>query len=242
MLGWVVDVVITFALSLASACYFLRLRSRGVGPPFGPKARYWASFIVTAAAAVSTGVGMVLVAASGSKGTSLAGLVVPSGLWLSKASAPRSGLQDAWEVWPLSRLYAAMGADMENWRLTRLTAASHDPQWISDAVRYYAYQVEAKVKDSRALANLSRWRESIVHKINVVRLINLDTTAARVWAELQSHPATQDMRAYAGMNFARLADRLESDATGELDLYLDCIYHLGYHKLLVYPFRPGAHR
>jgi hypothetical protein len=242
MLGWVVDVVVTFALSLASACYFLRLRSRRVGPPFGPRARYWASPIVAAAAMVSTGVGMVIVAASGTKGGALAGIAVPSGLWLGRASAPRGGVQDAWQVWPLSRLYEAMGEDMENWRTTRLTAASHEPQWISDAVQYYASLVERKVKDDTERSKLRGWRESIVQKIRVVRLINLDTTAARVQAAMQSHAATKRMGVYAGMNFERLAERLMSDAKSELNLYLDCIYHLGYHKLLIYPFRPGAHR
>jgi hypothetical protein len=40
----------------------------------------------------------------------------------------------------------------------------------------------------------------------------------------------------------RLARRLESDATNELNLFLASVYRLGYHKLLIYPFRPSVHR
>ncbi len=39
-----------------------------------------------------------------------------------------------------------------------------------------------------------------------------------------------------------VARLLESDATNELDLFLATVYRLGYHKLLIYPFRPSVHR
>ena len=242
MLGWVVDVVGTFALSLVSACVFLRLRCRGVGPPFGPRARYWASIIVVGMAAVSTGVGLVIVAASQSAGAAYVGLIVPSGLWLGRASAPREKQRIAWSVWPLSRLYERMGDDMDNWCATRLTAASEKPQWISDAARYYSDQVEGRLKDSQARAKVSSQRESIMHKIKIVQLINLDTTPARVQDELQSHPSTRDLRKYADKDFQRLARRLVSDAETELNLYLKDVYRLGHHQLLIYPFRLAVHR
>jgi hypothetical protein len=35
---------------------------------------------------------------------------------------------------------------------------------------------------------------------------------------------------------------MESDALSELNLFLAYIYRLGYHKLLIYPFRPTAYR
>jgi hypothetical protein len=192
-------------------------------------------------AVLSTGAGILIGAASGSMGAAYAGLVLPSGLWLGRASVSR-GVQDAWEVWPLSRLYAAMGMDMQEWRATRVEAASVELQWISDAVRYYADQVEGRIRDGQALGKLVLWRESITHKIMVLQLINLGTTPVRVRAALQSHRSTKDMPRYAGMGFGLLAERLESDAKSELDLYLDCIYHHGYHQLLIYPFRLGTRR
>jgi len=81
-----------------------------------------------------------------------------------------------------------------------------------------------------------------VHKINIVRLINLDTTPARLHDAPQKHPSTQNMRRYADDDLPRLARRLESGATNELGLFLACVYRLGYHKLLIYPFRPSVHR
>ena len=53
---------LTFALSLPLACVLLRWRCRGIGPPFGPRARYWAMVIVLATAGVSALVGTLFLA------------------------------------------------------------------------------------------------------------------------------------------------------------------------------------
>jgi len=50
MLGWVVGGIGTFVVSLAFACVFLKMRCRGLGPPFGPHARPWGIFIAVATA------------------------------------------------------------------------------------------------------------------------------------------------------------------------------------------------
>jgi hypothetical protein len=39
-----------------------------------------------------------------------------------------------------------------------------------------------------------------------------------------------------------LARRLESDALNELNLFLAYAYRLGYHNMLIYPWRSGANR
>jgi hypothetical protein len=135
-----------------------------------------------------------------------------------------------------------MGDDMQDWCDTRLRAASAKPQWIADAVNYYYNQVHGRVRDPRARADLERWRESITHKIGIVRLISLDTTEVRLRDALQMHPSTQNMRKYADDDLPRLARRLETEALNELHLFLAYVYRLGYHKLLIYPFRPSAHR
>ena len=244
MLGWVAGAVVTFVLSLVFASWFLKLRCRGVGPPFGPRAWPWAVVIVVATAIVSTGVGLVIVAASHHAPTAAVGIIVPGGLWLTSVSAPRDrpGLLAAWLTRPLSRLYDRMGEDMQTWCDTRRTAAGEQPQWISDAARYYYYQVEGRLKDARAQAQLDGWRESIVHKISIVRLINLETTPARLHASLQMHASTRNIRTFADHDLPRLARRLEADALNELNLFLAYAYRLGYHKLLIYPFRPSVHR
>jgi hypothetical protein len=84
MPDWWAGAVGTFALSLILACGFLRLRCRGVGPPFGPRAKFWASFIVVATAIVSTAVGLLIVAASHRMPTAYTGIIVPGGLWFTK--------------------------------------------------------------------------------------------------------------------------------------------------------------
>ena len=247
MPDWVAGVVGTFAVSLILAYGFLRLRCRGIGPPFGPRARFWACLIVVGTATASTGVGLLIVAASHHVPAAYVGIVVPSGLWLSKLppgsdrlSSGRTFSVGVLAV-PFGRLYERMGDDMQDWCDTRLKAASAKPQWIADAVTYYYGQVR-RVKDDRARADLSRWQASITHKIGIVRLIRLDTTPARLQESLVRHPSTQHIRKYAEDDLPRLARRMESDASSELNLFLAYVYRLGYHKLLIYPFRPTVYR
>jgi hypothetical protein len=242
MLGWVVGGVGTFVVSLFFACVFLQMRCHGVGPPFGRHARPWAVLIVLATALVSTGFGLLILAVSHQAPAALVGVVVPGGLWLTSVSAPRDRLRAGWLTRPLSHLYDGMGEDMQAWCDIRHRAATEEPQWISDAAKYYYDQVKGRVKDRQALEELCDWRDSIVHKISIVRLVNLDTTPARLHEWLQKHPSTQNLRRYDDDNLPRLARRLESDATNELDLFLASVYRLGYHKMLIYPFRPSVHR
>jgi hypothetical protein len=186
--------------------------------------------------------GPAVLAASHQAPAALVGVVVPGGLWLTSVSAPRDRLRAGWLTRPLSNLYDAMGEDMQAWCDTRHRAAAEEPQWISGAAQYYYDQVKGRIKDRRALAELRDWRDSIVHKIGIVRLINLDTTPARLHDSLQRHPSTQNLRRRSADELPRLARRMESDAINELDLFLAAVYRLGYHKLLIYPFRPSVHR
>jgi hypothetical protein len=245
MPGWVWGVVGTFVLSLALACAFLRMRCRGIGPPFGRRAKYWALFIVISTAAVSAGVALIIVTASHGPAYAV-GIIVPGGLWLTRLPPQRDRdmLPRTWTAvltLPFSRLYDRMGDDMENWCDTRLQAAKPKPQWIADAAQYYWNQM-SRVSDSRTRADLDRWRDSIVHKISVVRLIDLEPGPGRLRAALQMHPSTQNTHKYNEDDPPRLARRLETEALNELHLFLARAYQLGYHKMLIYPFRPSAHR
>jgi hypothetical protein len=76
MPSWVIGVAGTFVLSFIVAYGFLRLRCRGIGPPFGPRARYWAFFIVVSTAVMSSLVGLLLVIAS-KHVPAYVGIVVP---------------------------------------------------------------------------------------------------------------------------------------------------------------------
>jgi hypothetical protein len=233
----------TFALSLILACGLLRWRCRGIGPPFGPRARPWALLIVVGTAAASVGVGLLVVTASRQALAAFAGLVVPGGLW--QARLPPQGDRDllprtltAVATLPFSRLYDRMGDDMDAWCDTRLRAAAPRPQWIADAATYYHNQVRRGLKDDRALADLDGWRESITHKVDIVRQVRPGASPAWIQAMLQKHPATERIRDVADESLPLLARRLHSDALNELHLFLALVYRLGYHKLLIYPFRP----
>jgi hypothetical protein len=226
-------------VSLIFACLFLHVRCRKIGPPFGPRARPWAILIVLGTALLSTALGLIILAASAQPPAAYVGIIVPGGLWIAGVT-PRD--RRGWLTRPLGRLYDRMGEDMQAWCDVRLRAAAMNPQWISGAVEYYAGQVEGQLKDRQARTELRRWRESIVHKINIVRLINLDTTETRLRDSLQKHASTRHIRKYSAADLARLAERLETEALNELNLYLAYVYRLGYHQLLIYPFRPSAHR
>jgi CHAT domain len=246
MTGTVLSAVGTFALALVLAYGFLRLRCRMIGAPFGPHARHWALFIVVTTALLSTGAGLLIVAASHRHPAVYGGLVVPGGLSLSRFPPhrdrdllPRTRLGSLL-TFPLSRLYECMGDDMQEWCDARIRAAAARPQWIADATIYY-YNQMGRVKDEQARADLARWRDSITHKIAIMRLIDLDPNPARLRAALQAHPSTLNMGRYGEEDPARLARRLETEALNELNLFLAYAYRLGYLGTLIYPFRPSAH-
>ena len=246
MPGLALGAVGTFALSLAFAFMLLRIRCRGIGSPFGPRARYWALFIVVSTAGVSTAVGVLIVAATGYGSTAYAGIVVPAGLYLTRLPPQRDRdmRPSTWSAvltLPFSRLYDRMGDDMQAWCDTRLEAARPSPQWIAEAAEFYGNQL-GRVTDQRERTDLDRWRESIMHKISMVRLIDLDASPARLRTSLQLHPSTQHISKYNDDDLARLARRLETEALNELHLLLAYAYRLGYHRLLIYPYRPRAHR
>jgi hypothetical protein len=245
MPSWVI-VAGTSVISLVSAYGFLMLRCRGAGNPFGRRARWWAIGIIVITAVVSTGAGLLAIAAGGHTIAAYVGLILPSGLWLGKASGQRARLSSgsrpghlvAAATLPLRRLDERMGDDMQDWCDIRLRAAGRTPQWLSDAAEYYYNQVTGRLRDRRACDQLGRWRDSIQHKIAIVRLIDLQTTADRLEAALRDHPATRDSRKYAVDDLPRLTRRLVAEAENELYLFLALVYRHGYHRLLIYPFRP----
>ena len=244
MPGLVLGGVGTFVVSLILAYMFLRMRCRGIGPPFGRRARYWALFIVVSTAALAAVVGVLILSAS--RVSAFVGVVVPGGLWFTKVPPQRdrdmqprtwSGLLTL----PFSRLYDRMGEDMQDWCDIRIAQASPNPRWIAEAAQYYWNQM-GRVTDPRARDNLDSWRASIVHKIGIAQLIDLDASPARLRAAMALHPSTQQIRTLSEDDLLRLARRLESDALNELNLFLAYAYRLGYHNMLIYPSRWGVLR
>ncbi len=246
MPGLVLGGVATFALSLIVACKLLRMRCRGIGPPFGPRARYWALFIVVSTAIVSAAVGLLIAAASGSAPATLIGVVVSGGLWFAKVPPHRDlnmlpRTRSSMPTLPFLRLYERMGEDQQAWCDLRCEAAEPKAQYIADAVEYYWNQM-ARVTDPQDRARLDHRRASIAHKISLVRLIDLDAGPRRLAAYLQLHSSTENTRKYNVDDPDQLARRLKNDALNELHQFLAHAYRLGYHKMLIYPFRVGVYR
>ena len=251
MPGWVTGLAGSIVVSVISAYVFLRIRCRGSGNPFGPLARRWAYTVILLTAAISTGLGLAVVAASGHVRTAYVGLILPSSLWLGKVTADRartrgsllprrlaSGL-----TFPLRRLDGRIGDDMQYWCDARSRAAAVTPQWVADAAQYYYNGVAGRLKDARAAADLNKLRESIQHKIKVLRLVDLNSPV-KLTDALRSHDSTRDMHQFTPGD-PQLGPRLRAEAEHELDIMLAKVYRLGFHKLLIYPFRapqPPARR
>ena len=246
MPSWVIGVAVTLVLSLISAYGFLMLRCRGAGHPFGPHSRPWAVTVIVMTAAVSTALGVAVVAASHHVRAAYVGLVVPSALWLGKASAQRGRRPErlvprqlaGYVMLPLRRVDDGIGDDLQDWCDARSRAVSGRPQQVADAAQYYCRQVAGRLKDDRDREQLYCWRESIRHKSKVVQMIGRGEPAPRVHAALQSHPSTSNTGKNDTGDLPRLTRRLQSEAENELHLLLAWAYRRGHHKLLIYPFRP----
>ena len=248
MPSWAAEAAVTFAISAASAYVFLLLRCRGIGYPFGPSARWWATAVVLMTAIVATGLGVAAVAVSDHLRAIYIGVLVPSGLWLGRRSAPNRSRRGTkllrtflTEVTvPLRCLDDCMGDDMQQWCDERSAAAGRSPELIYDAAEHYYLQVANQVKDRQKHHDLDIRLGSIKHKVAIARLARLgNTRSARLRDGLQDHPSTRGNGKYSADDPLLLACRLESDATNELQLLLARIYQLGYRKLVTYRgFKP----
>jgi len=244
MPGWVLAVFVTFVVSTASACVFLRLRCRGIGRAFGPRAKWWAVVIVVGTAVVSTAVSVAAVTAGHHANAAFVGLILPGVLWLGEPFSQRlqrgslipTGLAACLTL-PLRRHNDRMGEDLSDWCDVRVRAVWQDPQRILDATRYYYSQAAGRPKSAQAQEELDSRLGSITHKIKVVQMVDRGTDPDKVRDALQSHPATQNTRKYSIDHLEHLARRLEHEAGSELALLLAHLYRLGYRKLLIYPSR-----
>jgi hypothetical protein len=244
MSSWITGLAATI-LSMVSAYIFLWLRCRGVGNLFGPLARWWSLAIIAVAGLVSGSLGLALGAASGQVHAAYIGAALPIGLLLgrvpsdagTRSGEASSGLSQLLTL-PLRRLNDCMGDDMQYWCDTRHRAVADNPKWVAEAAQYYGNQVAGKIKDERSQLYLGRLRESIQHKVKVMRVIELGDSPARVHAVLRSHPATAHLHQFTVDDLPLLSRRLLTEAQHELDMMLASVYQRGFYKLLIYPFRP----
>lgn len=249
MSAWLTGLAATTVLSVITAYVFLWLRCRGIGYPFGRRARWWSYLIIAVAAIISGLLGLAAGAASGQLHVAYVGVVLPIGLLLGRDPGDRGTREGRAPGWlsqllsfPLHRLDDCIGDDMHYWCEERHRAVADSPQWVADAAQYYCNQVAGRIKDDRAQLYLGRLRESIQHKIKVIKVIELGDSQVRLHNALQAHPSTADQHQFAVGDLELLSRRLRTEAEHELDMLLDFVYRCGFHKLLIYPFRPTRRR
>jgi hypothetical protein len=241
MPGWVASVAWTALLSVVSACAFLLARCRGAGRPFGPTSKWWAFAVVVITSAIATGLGLALATAGHHLRAAYIGLIVPSGLLLGKITKQYdrrqySRLHEALVArltFFVRRMDDQMGVDLEAWCDARLRGASGNPRVLGEATTYYHGRIVGRwPKDDRRRQDLDRAKDSILHKVEVIRLINLDTTQARLDMALMADPSTS---ALVGRYTRRdLEARLMVSGENELRVMLADAYRCGRGKLLIY--------
>ena len=247
MPSWALEAAGTFAISAVSAYIFLRLRCRGIGYPFGPRARWWAILVVLITAIIATGLGVAIAVTDRMRAVYVA-VLVPSGLWLGKWSSANSSRRRtklmrvllAEVAAPLRRLDDSMGEDLHDWCDARSAPAGTSLKLVGDAAEHYYTQMASRVKDPQKRHDLDSRIGSIHHKVAMARMARRATVSAAVLRDcLRDHPSTGDTRKYNTDDRITLARRLESDAANEFHLLLAAIYRLGFRKMIAYRgFKP----
>jgi hypothetical protein len=241
MPGWVVSLASTALISAVSACGFLLARCRGTGRPFGPTSKWWAVAVVVITGAAATGLGVAGAAAGHHVRAAYIGLVVPSALWLDKAAKQHSREGDrwlpealvGWLAFFINRMNDRMGDDLQTWCDERLRRASANRRLLREATVYYHSHIVGRFqRDDRRRQVVDRAKESILQKIEVLKLINPDTTPQQLDVALRRHPST---RSWAGRYTHRdLASRLQDSAENDLRFMLADAYRWGCDKLPIY--------
>jgi hypothetical protein len=251
--GWVAGVALTGLLSIISAWGFLLARCRGVGRPFGPTSKWWAVAVVLITGAAASVLGVAGAAAGHHVRAFYIGLAVPSALWFDKAAKQRgsregsgnSWLPEALVVWLtffIQRMTDRIGDDLETWCDERLSAVSGDPRILRQAAVYYHRHIVVRfLRNDVHRKDFDVALEAILHKLDVINLISLDTTAERLNVALRRHISTRSLAArYAPSD---LVSRLQDSAENDLRFMLADAYRRGCDKLVIYGLvGPGSSR
>jgi hypothetical protein len=240
MPGWVVSVAWTALASMVSACAFLLARCRGLGRPFGPTSKWWALAVVVITSVLATGAGVAVATAGHHLRAAYIGLVVPSGLWLGKTAERRSRPElrwlpaalASWFTFFVRRMDDRMGGDLEAWCDARLRGASGSQKVLREATIYYHGRITERLPRGDRRRVLDRAKESILHKIEVARLISLDTTQERIDTALSAQSSTRSL--VGRFTRENLEIWLLDSAENELHAMLADAYRWGCGKLLIY--------
>jgi hypothetical protein len=232
---------LTFALSCLSALFFLRLRCRDRGQPFGPQARRWALPVIVAIGAASTVSASLL---------DLLGYYAPATLFVFGIAAPgslcierlredlprrRSAAEAAatlWLSWLLSRLDDAMADDKSRWIETRIDFEWPDHTMLLAARHYHNCLYGRLPEEEREGQRIDAALEDIEARLDIARLIDSDLPPGKIRTEITASPLGSDPRYQRNLDdLTMLGRRLRHDSAREIDRLLAVAYGNGLYRL-----------
>jgi hypothetical protein len=239
--SWTLSLSITFALTCASATFFLFQRCHGAGRPFGRGSRVWALLVIGVTSLLSTGVAVAgaMFAAHLPMAFLGLGVVGPSGLWLSQIHdrrAERHGLvQDVWTLWLsrlLARLQEGMAEERNAWCEQRLDQAWSTSELSMAARHYRDYLRDRMSPEERRRSRIYALPKAIETRLAVVQLIDDGSGRPEVSDALQASHVTKGARYSNHLgDLGRMADILRHDAERDLVRLLGFAYSGGYYRM-----------
>jgi hypothetical protein len=239
VVDWTWRLSITFALTCASASFFLFLRCHGAGRPFARSSRVWALSVIGVTSLLSTGVALAGAAIVAYLPMPFIGVVGPSGLCLSQIRnrrAERPGLvHDLSTLW-LRRLLARLQEGMAEERMT--WCEQHlDQAWstgeLSMAARHYQDYLHDRLSpEERRRGQIYARVRAIETRLTIVQLIDNGSGRTKVSTALQRSHVTKNARYRNYLDdLGRLADILRHDAERDLIRLLGVAYGGGYYRM-----------
>jgi hypothetical protein len=235
-------------LACLSSAFFLIMRSEGKGRPFGPRSRPWAVLIAGFVGSLSTAGALALATVGHYVPTVIMslGVAAPSALCLDRIREGmperRSTFRAAMTLW-LSYLIERMDDEIAEakaaWRERRMDCSWEDGDLLMAAHCYHDYLVERMSGEEIAEYQIRPLLESIETRLDIVRLIEIDTSRSKILAAIRASHLSQEarIRRYTD-DLTRLAARLRHDAERELGQLLAIAYSHGFYRMK--PYVPPA--
>lgn len=232
---------LTFAFSCLSALFFLRLRCRNRGQPFGPQARRWALPVIVAIGVASTGSAALL---------DLLGYYAPATLFVFGIAAPgslcierlredlprrRSSAEAAatlWLSWLLARLDDAMADDKAHWIEARIDFEWPDHTMLLAARHYHNCLCGRLPEEERGCHAIDAALADIEARLDIARLIDSDLPPGKIRTEITASRLGGDPRYRRDLDdLTMLGRRLRHDSVREIDRLLGVAYGSGLYRL-----------
>lgn len=239
---------LTFAFSCLSALFFLRLRCRSRGQPFGPRARRWALPVVIAIGAASTVSAALL---------DLLGYYAPATLFVFGIAAPGSlcierlredlprrrsvaeKTATLWLSWLLTGLDDAMAEDKRHWVTERIDIEWPDEIMLLAARYYHDFLCERLPEEERRHHEIHTMLKNIEARLDIAQLIDSDLPPGKIRTEITASRLGDNPWYRRNLDdLTMLGRRLRHDSVREIDRLLAIAYGSGLYRLQ--RFRPPS--